>query len=160
MSESRRKFQWIETRKRNHALANLHGSARQLAWLDFATCMVPLPALHGWTKNAYYIGVDFALASVSGENSSKNFERCKTTTSHPAIAELCKVRHDNFAPCDSRMSHLATSRYRTLPLSPVAPCDPKSPFFTPKNRPSRTAHHRAEPPPMPLNHPARHSARL
>ena len=37
----------METRERNHALANLHGSARQLAWLDFATCMVQLSEVHG-----------------------------------------------------------------------------------------------------------------
>ena len=37
----------METRKLNHALANLHGFAQQLAWLDFATCMVQLAEVHG-----------------------------------------------------------------------------------------------------------------
>ena len=49
MSESRRNIQWMETRVRNHALANLHGSTRELAWLGFATCMVQLAQVHGWT---------------------------------------------------------------------------------------------------------------
>ena len=39
MSESRRNSQWMETHKRNHAHANLHGSARQLAWLDLKTAI-------------------------------------------------------------------------------------------------------------------------
>ena len=37
----------METRERNHAHAKVHGSARQLAWLDFATCMVQLSEVHG-----------------------------------------------------------------------------------------------------------------
>ena len=64
--------------------------------------------------------------------------RCDTWTLHPAIAELRKVRRDNFAPCDSLMLHLATSRYRTLPLSRVAPCDSKPPLSTLKSRPTAT----------------------
>ena len=77
-------------------------------------------------------GIDFAFRFGFAENNSKKIAGCDTRTSNPAIAELRKVQHDNFAPCDSLMLHLATSRYRTLPLSPVAPCDAKMPFFTTK----------------------------
>ena len=140
MSEGRRNIQWMETRELNHARANLHGSARQLAWLDFATCMVQLAEVHGWTKKRLfqalrpstlnpYMCIDFAIRFGFAENNSRKIAGCDTRTSHPAIAELRKVRHDNFAPCDSLMSHLATSRYRTLPLSSVAQCDSNSLFL-------------------------------
>ena len=76
--------------------------------------------------------IDFAFRFGFAENNSKKIAGCDTRTSNPAIAELRKVQHDNFAPCDSLMLHLATSRYRTLPLSPVAPCDAKSPLLPPK----------------------------
>ncbi|MBR4614120.1 MAG: hypothetical protein IKO55_00810, partial [Kiritimatiellae bacterium] len=66
-----------------------------------------------------YMGIDFAIRFGFAENNSKKIAGGDTRTSHPAIAKLRKVRHDNFAPCDSLMSHLATSRYRTLPLSSV-----------------------------------------
>ena len=78
------------------------------------------------------IGVDFGVAARFTQNNQKKIAGCDTRTSHPAIAELRKVRHDNFAPCDSLMSHLATSRYRTLPLSSVAQCDSNSLFQNPK----------------------------
>ena len=80
-------------------------------------------------------GIDFAFRFGFAENNSKKIAGCDTRTSNPAIAELRKVQHDNFAPCDSLMLHLATSRYRTLPLSPVAPCDAKSPLLPPKIAP-------------------------
>ena len=78
------------------------------------------------------IGIDFALAARFTQNSQKKIAGCDTSTSHPAITEHRKVRHDNFAPCDIFMLHLATSRYRTLSLSPVTPCNSKSPLFAPK----------------------------
>ncbi len=42
ISESREKFQWIECRKPNHAIAQVHGSTRQLPWFSSATSMVQL----------------------------------------------------------------------------------------------------------------------
>ena len=124
-------------------LGNLHGWTSQLAWFSSPKCMVPLPALHGWTKKRLfqalrpstlnpYMCIDFASRFGFAENNSRKIAGCDTRTSHPAIAELRKVRHDNFAPCDSLMSHLATSRYRTLPLSSVAQCDSNSLFLNPK----------------------------
>ena len=124
-------------------LGNLHGWTSQLAWFSSPKCMVPLPALHGWTKKRLfqalrpstlnpYMCIDFAIRFGFAENNSKKIAGCDTRTSHPAIAELRKVRHDNFAPCDSLMLHLATSRYRTLPLSSVAQCDSNSLFLNPK----------------------------
>ena len=47
MSENRSFLQWMEAPKRNHAHAEVHGSTRQLAWLDFRTCMVGLAQMHG-----------------------------------------------------------------------------------------------------------------
>ena len=41
-SESQEKFQWIECRKPNHAIAQVHGSTRQLPWFSSATSMVQL----------------------------------------------------------------------------------------------------------------------
>ena len=86
------------------------------------------------------IGVDFALAARFKQNSQKNIAGCDTWTSHPATAELRKVRHDNFAPCDSHMSHLATSRHRTLRHRAIAPCGfrlshpaTQKPRFRPQN---------------------------
>ena len=76
-----------------------------------------------------YIGVDIGVRFGLGENNSKNFAGCDTRTSHPAIAELRKVQHNDFAPCDSLTSHPATSRYHTLPLSPIAQCGSKRPQF-------------------------------
>ena len=87
------------------------------------------------SRHSQDIGVDFTIRFGFAENNSKNLAGCDTRTSHPAITELRKVRHDNFAPCDSLMLHLATSRYRTLSLSPVAPCDAKSPLLPPKIAP-------------------------
>ena len=55
MSESRRNIQWMETPKRNHAHANLHGWARELAWLDFATCMVQLAEVHGSASSVAWL---------------------------------------------------------------------------------------------------------
>ena len=52
----------MEMRERNHAHANLHGSARQLAWLDSATCMVGLAKVHGWTRQSAWL--DFATCMV------------------------------------------------------------------------------------------------
>ena len=75
------------------------------------------------------MGIDFTFRFGFAENNSKKIAGCDTRTSNPAIAELRKVQHDNFAPYDSLMFHLATSRYRTLSLSPVAPCDSKSPIL-------------------------------
>ena len=78
------------------------------------------------------IGVDFGVAARFTQNNQKKIAGCDTRTSHPATAELRRVRHVNFAPCDFLMLHPATSRYRTLPLPPIAPCDSKSPLSTPK----------------------------
>ena len=65
MSESLRNIQWIDSLKRNHALANLHGSARQLAWFDFATCMVPLTEVHGWTSRSAWFGFRRCIVGLS-----------------------------------------------------------------------------------------------
>ena len=73
----------METCERNHALANLHGSARQLAWLDFATCMVPLAEMHG---------------STSGVASNGH----KSGSRHPVIA-----------PCHCQTAQGATRQLRT-----------------------------------------------
>ena len=81
------------------------------------------------------IGVDFALAARFTQNNQRKIARCDTSTLHPAIAELRKVRRGDFAPCDILMLHLATSRYRTLPLSRVAPCDSKTPLLPLKSHP-------------------------
>ena len=99
-------------------------------------CQCPFPdggpAHSGHSQD---IGVDFALRFGFAQNNSKNIAGCDTRASHPAIAELRKVQHDNFAPCDSLTSHPATSRYHTLPLSPIAPCNSKSPLLRPLKPP-------------------------
>ena len=90
------------------------------------------------------IGVDFALAARFTQNSQKKHRRvrhlniapCNCRTSQGATRQLRTLRLSHVAPCDSLMSHLATSRYRTLRLSLVAPCDSKTPFSTPKSRPT------------------------
>ena len=117
-----RKLAWFSSATCMVGLRNLHGSARRSAWFRFQRCMV---------------GLKKALPGIATLNTQPIYvhrlrQGCDTRTSHPAIAELRKVRHDNFAPCDSLMSHLATSRYRTLPLSSVAQCDSNSLFLTPK----------------------------
>ena len=61
MSESRRKFQWMETRKRNHARANLHGSTRQLAWMDSRKCMVGLSEVHGCASGVAWMDFQSAI---------------------------------------------------------------------------------------------------
>ena len=130
-----RKLAWFRSATCMVGLRNLHGSARRSAWFRFQRCMVGLKrlfqALRPSTLNPYMC-IDFAIRFGFAENNSRKIAGCDTRTSHPAIAELRKVRHDNFAPCDSLMSHLATSRYRTLPLSSVAQCDSNSLFLNPK----------------------------
>ena len=61
MSESRRNSQWMETRERNHAHAKVHGSARRLAWLDFATCMVQLAEVHGSASGVAWMDLKTAI---------------------------------------------------------------------------------------------------
>ena len=101
-------------------------------WRFSGPCQCPfLGGGPAHSRHSQDIGVDFTIRFGFAENSSKNLAGCDTRTSHPAIAELRKVRHGHFAPCDSLMLHLATSRYRTLPLSPVAPCDSKRPILAP-----------------------------
>ena len=46
-SESQEKFQWIECRKPNHAIAQVHGSTRQLPLFSSETSMVGLRNFHG-----------------------------------------------------------------------------------------------------------------
>ena len=72
----------METCERNHALANLHGSARQLAWLDFATCMVPLAEVHGWTSRSAWFG--FRRCMVGLEN--RNLQAKNDTPTRPPCA--------------------------------------------------------------------------
>ena len=65
-----------------------------------------------------------------------NIAPCNCRTSQGATRQLRTLRLTHVAPCDIATSHLATSRYRTLRLSLVAPCDSKTPFSTPKSRPT------------------------
>ena len=89
--------------------------------------LVPQSSMH-------YIGIDLGVAANFTQNNQKKIAGCDIQASHPAIAELRKVRHGDFAPCDFLMSHLATSRYRTLPLRGIAPCNSKSPTLVSKMR--------------------------
>ena len=68
------------------------------------------------------IGVDIGVAARFTQNNQKSIAGCDTRTSHPAIAELRKVRHGNFAPCDCLMSHPATLSCCTLRHRAIAPC--------------------------------------
>ena len=91
------------------------------------------------TETQKSIGVDFAFRFGFAQNSQKNIAGCDTWTLHPAIAELRKVRRDDFAPCETFMSHLAKSRHHTLRLPRVAPCDSKTPLLDTKSSPPISA---------------------
>ena len=93
------------------------------------------------------IGVDFGLYASFAQNNSKNSAPCDTRTSHPAIAELRTVQHDNIARCEVFMSHRAMFANRTLPLSPIARCDAKRPFWR--------GNFRASPPVVRISNPAK-----
>ena len=110
-------------------------------------CPCQCPFLDGGPVHSGHsqdIGVDFALAARFTQNSQKKHRRvrhldiapCNCRTSQGATRQLRTLRLTHVAPCDIATSHLATSRYRTLRLSPVAPCDSKTPFSTPKSRPT------------------------
>ena len=86
MSESRRKFQWMETRKRNHARANLHGSTRQLAWMDSRKCMVGLSEVHGCASGVAWMDFQSAIWAP------------KRHTQHPAPPKSQPPRQEVLPP--------------------------------------------------------------
>ena len=98
------------------------------------------PAHSGHSQD---IGVDFGVAAKFTQNNPKKVAGCDARTSHPAIAELRKVQHGNFAPCDNFMSHPATLSCRTLRHRAISPC-----HFRLSHSATRKAHFRPLQPPF------------
>ena len=73
----------METQKRNHAHANLHGSARQLAWMDARKSMVGLSEVHGSASGVAWL--DSKSPILTSKTTSVS---CRTNITQPPRQEV------------------------------------------------------------------------